>query len=78
MEKLDFYDVDKKYIKYLKCIEVNNRGFTCVPDMEYQGEQKFLCGVVLKINNFKYYVPVNSCDFKLLENVCEKYIPSSE
>ena len=34
MNKLNFYDVDKKYIAYLKKIEIDARGFTCVPDME--------------------------------------------
>ena len=67
--KLSFYDVDKDYIKYLKQIEVNARGFTCVPDMEYSGRQKFLCGVVLEIRGFKYYVPVTSYKQQQSENI---------
>jgi len=69
MEKLDFYDVDKKYIEYLKSTETATRGFTCIPDMEYQGEQKFLCGVVLNVNKFNYYVPVTSYKKQQSENI---------
>jgi len=69
MAALNFYDVDKNYIAYLKQTEINNRGFTCVPDMEYNGQQKFLCGVVLEVNNFKYYVPVTSYSQKQSENM---------
>ena len=42
MSNLSFYDVDKNYINYLKNVEISNRGFTCIPDMIYNGEQKFL------------------------------------
>ena len=69
MNKLNFYDVDKGYIAYLKKAETDARGFTRVPDMEYNGEQKFLCGVVLEVNNFKYYVPVTSYKQKQSENI---------
>lgn len=43
MNKLNFYDVDEKYIEYLKNIEIESRGFTCVPNIIYSGERKFLC-----------------------------------
>ena len=69
METLNFYDVNKNYIEYLKQTEINARGFTCVPNMEYSGQQKFLCGVVLEVNNFKYYVPVTSYKQKQSENI---------
>ena len=69
MDKLNFYDVDNEYIQYLKNIEIKTRGFTCVPDIIYLNEKKFLCGVVLEINNFKYYVPVTSYKKKQSENV---------
>ena len=57
---LYFYDVDKDYVNYLKNYEISNRGFTRVPDVEYENEKKFVCGVVLKMNGHKYYVPVSS------------------
>lgn len=57
---LFFYDVDVEYVKYLKEAEVSSRGFTRVPDIEYQNERKMVCGVVLEINGFKYYVPISS------------------
>ena len=77
---LNFYDVDKEYIKYLKNIEIQNRGFTHVPDMEYKGEQKFLCGIVLKVSNNDYYVPVSSYKEKKQDNILiifkeDKYNP---
>lgn len=53
-----FYDVD--YVKYLKATEKVKRGFTRVPDVEYENEHKMVCGVVLEINRYKYYVPVSS------------------
>ena len=57
---LFFYDVDVEYVKYLKEAEVSSRGFTRVPDIEYQNERKMVCGVVLEISGFKYYVPISS------------------
>jgi protein AbiQ len=69
MEILGFYDVDKEYVKYLKKVETDKRGFTCMPDVEYQGEQKFFCGVVLLVNGLKYYVPVSSYKVKQSENI---------
>jgi len=57
---LFFYDVDTDYIEYLKSAEKAKRGFTRVPDVKYENERKMVCGVVLKINGYKYYVPVSS------------------
>ncbi len=72
--KLNFFDVDKDYIKYLQNAEFDSRGFTCVPNMEYGNrEQKFLCGIVLQINNFNYYVPVTSYKKKQLDNILIKF-----
>ncbi len=69
--KLDFYDVDKNYIHFLQNAEIAERGFTCVPNMEYgkNREQKFLCGIVLNINDLNYYVPVTSYKQKQSENI---------
>lgn len=62
MEKLNFFTIDSAYIQYLKNAEQNKRGFSHIPDMDYGDNRKpkFLCGIVLQINNVDYYVPVTS------------------
>lgn len=63
MDKLNFYDVDPEYILFLQREETKVRGFTKVSNVEYldrNEKHKFLCGIVLKINNINYYVPVTS------------------
>lgn len=50
---LFFYDVDADYVKYLKATEKAKRGFTRVPDVEYENERKMVCGVVLEMNGYK-------------------------
>ena len=52
MEQLSFYTVDFEYIKFLKHAEMKERGFSCVPDMDYGEFQKpkFVCGVALQMN----------------------------
>lgn len=67
---LSLYYVDKKYIDYLQKIEMAARGFTHVPNMEYGNrEQKFMCGVVLELRDFQYYVPVTSYSKKQPDNI---------
>jgi len=62
MDKLNFYTVDFDYVEYLQEAEKRSRGFSRVPNMEYtEGhKRKFLCGVVLQVNDIDYYVPVTS------------------
>ena len=62
MNKLNFYIVDLDYVKYLKNAEIEKRGFSRIPDMDYgnQRKPKFLCGIVLQVNGTDYYVPVTS------------------
>jgi hypothetical protein len=62
MDKLNFYTIDLSYVNFLKKAEYDKRGFSCVPDMEYVDKRKpkFLCGIVLQVNNTDYYVPVTS------------------
>lgn len=67
--ELFFYDVDIDYVNYLKSTEIKKRGFTRVPDIKYQDKRKMVCGVVLEINNFKYYVPVSSYKKKQPNNL---------
>ena len=66
---LFFYDVDADYVKYLKAAEKTKRGFTRVPDVEYENERKMVCGVVLEVNGYKYYVPVSSYKKKQPNNL---------
>lgn len=62
MDKLNFYIVDTDYVNYLRKAEEKQRGFSRVPNMDYgeKRKQKFLCGVVLRVNGMEYYVPVSS------------------
>ncbi|MCX7772842.1 MAG: type III toxin-antitoxin system ToxN/AbiQ family toxin [Clostridia bacterium] len=54
MEKLNFYEIHKSYIKYLKQFEEK------IPTIEYDAHDKFTCGIVLAINDLHYYAPVSS------------------
>ena len=51
---LDFYDVDLQYINYLKTIDNH------IPDIVYTSTNKFVCGIVLIINDIEYVAPVSS------------------
>ena len=51
---LGFYNIDESYIKYLQGFDAK------VPNIGYTAHNKFVCGVVLKINNLDYYVPLSS------------------
>lgn len=70
MYKLCFYLVDSQYVQHLKQHEISQRGFSRVPNVEYeQGRKpKFLCGVVLQVNGFDYFVPVSSYKIKQPDN----------
>lgn len=56
--KVAFYYVNEDYINYLKQKEIKERGFTTVPNVKYNSKNKFFYGVVLKVNNMPYYVPI--------------------
>ena len=62
MDKLNFYAVNADYVLHLQKEEQDKRGFTRVPNMVYSEKykQKFLCGIVLQVNDVDYYVPVTS------------------
>lgn len=66
---LYFYDVSSEYVNYLKAEEQKVRGFTRVPDVEYNNERKMVCGIVMQICNFKYYVPVSSYKIRQKNNI---------
>ena len=50
---LKFYDIDENYIRFLKTIDRQ------VPDVKYDSNNKFVCGVVLNVNGIKYYAPIS-------------------
>lgn len=50
---IKFYDVDEKYVKYLQSIDSQ------IPNIHYSSNNKFVCGVVLDIDNIKYYAPIS-------------------
>lgn len=62
MDKLNFYTVDLQYVQFLRNMETEKQGFSHIPNMDYSNKRKpkFLCGIVLQINNMDYYVPVTS------------------
>ena len=57
MADLKFYEVNATYIDYL--LKVDSR----VPRVNYSAKNshdKFLCGIVLAINNYDYFAPISS------------------
>lgn len=54
MSKLNFYEINKEYIQYLKEFESK------IPNIDYEKHDKFVCGVVFKINDINYFAPVSS------------------
>ena len=58
---MDFYYVSSAFIKYLQNVEIKSRGFTRVPNIEYDSNQnpKFFVGVVFQINKYKYFAPMS-------------------
>ena len=57
MADLKFFEVDASYIDYL--LKVDTR----VPRVDYSASSphdKFLCGIVLSVNNHDYFAPITS------------------
>ena len=67
--KYAFYYVNENYIDYLKKIEIEDRGFTTVPNVRYANRNKFLYGSVLRIGDIDYFVPVTSYVKKQEDNI---------
>lgn len=61
-EKLDFYEVNIDYVKYLK--QFDSR----IPDVVYQNRNKFVCGTLFKINGLNFFAPVSSFNIKQNSN----------
>ena len=51
---LKFYDVDISYVNFLRNFDYR------VPQIKYNTYNKFVCGVVLKIDKYDYFVPISS------------------
>ena len=50
---LKFYYVDQLYADFLRTYDPK------VPALSYEAHDKFFCGVVLKVNEKKYYAPIS-------------------
>lgn len=50
---LKFYDIDEDYVKYLQTVDRQ------IPNIHYNTNNKFVCGVVLEINGINYYAPIS-------------------
>ena len=66
MEDINFYDVSKEYIKYLKEHDIK------IPNINYSKYDKFVCGVVLKINGLNYFAPISSFKTQQRTNILIK------
>lgn len=60
MKNLNWYIIKKEYIEYLKLFD--NK----VQNIDYNDKLKPYVGIVLDINNFKYYVPITSAKSKYI------------
>lgn len=50
---ISFFDIDLAYADHLRTFESK------VPYFDYQGKQKFFCGIVLNVIGKEYYAPVS-------------------
>lgn len=67
---LDFYYVDSNYVQFLQQAEIEKRGFSRVPNVNYgpNHKPKFLCGIVFEVNGIPYYVSVSSFKVRKPDN----------
>lgn len=67
---LDFYYVDSNYVQFLQQAEIEKRGFSRVPNVNYgpNCKPKFLCGIVFNVNGIPYYVSVSSFQVQKPDN----------
>lgn len=79
MSGIDFYYVDKSFINILQRAETEKRGFTRIPNFDYENnsEPKFVVGCVLKIGNFKYFAPISHYKKQKPNNILI-YIPKDK
>ena len=60
---ISFYDIDEDYIQFLKKYDRQ------VPDVKYDSNNKFVCGVVLNVGEIKYYAPISHMTNKQQTNL---------
>lgn len=63
---LKFYDVNVAYTNYLRNYDSR------IPNIVYSSNNKFVCGVVLKIGNYDYFAPLSSQKTKQQTNILIK------
>lgn len=51
---LYFYDVDPEYVEYLR--KFDNK----VPNIVYDNNRKFVCGITLTVDNCNFFAPISS------------------
>ncbi len=54
MDGLNFFTVDQEYVDELKAIEPK------IPTIQYETHNKFVCGILFRIESFEYFAPVSS------------------
>ena len=60
---IEFYDIDPNYTDFLQ------RYDTKVPNIRYDSNNKFVCGVVLDVNNVRYFAPVSHMTTRQRTNI---------
>lgn len=70
-EELNFYKVNKRYVDFLYEADVSEHGFSCVPRLDYDAskKEKFMCGIVLRIGEYKYLAPISSYTRRQNDNI---------
>lgn len=48
-----FYDIDEQYVRYLQTIDRQ------IPNIHYNTNNKFVCGVVINIDGTEFYAPIS-------------------
>ena len=68
---MNFYKVDKKYVDFLRNAEIEERGESYIPMLNYLPPQKekFMCGIILRIGKTEYLAPVTSYTAQQPNNV---------
>jgi len=66
MSIFKFYEVDKDYVDFLK--QVENK----IPNISYERNDKFLCGILFSINGMNYYAPISSFNQQQRTNILIK------
>ncbi|SHK20043.1 type III toxin-antitoxin system ToxN/AbiQ family toxin [Tepidibacter formicigenes] len=78
MSNINFYEVTEDYIDFLQKSEIQSRGFTRIPNIGYNTHEKFVCGIVLNINNLNYYAPVSSFKRQQKSNILIKDLRTNQ